>query len=933
MEKTIYLVDAYAFLYRFYYVFMKRPMLNSKGFNTGPVLGFVRLINEIIEKDKPTHIAVAFDGNVRPFRFKLFDQYKNNREKTPEDIIYSVPLVMQILDAMHITHIQVNNSEYDDEENNYSFEADDIIGTMAKLGEKAGMKVFMVTPDKDYAQLVSENISIKRPEKGGGYSIYGIEEVKKEWNIETPEQMIDYLAIAGDSSDNYPGCKGIGPVGAADLIKQYGTVENIYENVDNISGKNHKALVEHHDEVLLCKTLARIRTDVPLDFDEDKFQVVEPDKLLLSQIYNEHELKSLLKTVGAEKSTAKKKTEKTDAVQLSLFDELPNNCSDEQKNQNLSDLSSVTHSYQLIENEKEIDDFLAKISAQNFFCFDTETTSINTFKADLVGISFSWTENEAFFVRMPQNREDAQKIVDKFKPLFKNPDVMKIGQNMKYDILVLANYGVEVCGKLFDTMIAHYLIQPELKHNMDFMAEVYLKYATIHYDEMMAGAASIWMVDKNKLKDYAAEDADVTLKLYNILKNELSKNGLDSLFADIEMPLMKVLAKMEMNGVRVDTNILNSISISMTKQLNEIEQSIFDMAGYNFNISSPRQVGELIYDKLQIADKPKLTKTGQYSTSESVLEELRGSHPVVDKILDYRGLKKLISTYLETLPKLVNPKTKNIHTSFNQTITSTGRLSSSDPNLQNIPVRDAIGRDIRTAFVAEEGCTFLSADYSQIELRLMAHFSQDKALVDAFNSGEDVHASTASKIFKVPISEVTSDMRRKAKTANFGIIYGISAFGLAQRLGISRTEAKQIIDDYFESFPGVKQYMDRCIEQARKDGYVETLLHRKRFLPDINSRNQNVRQFSERNAINAPLQGTAADIIKIAMVNIQKCIDENGLKTKMTMQVHDELNFSVPVDELEQMKQIVVNEMQNAMKLSVPLIVDCGVGENWLIAH
>ncbi len=931
MERKLFLIDAYSQIYRQYFAFMKNPLKNSKGFNTSPVFGFFRTIDEIIETEKPTHIAVAFDGNVRPFRFKIFDQYKAQREKTPEDIVAAIPVIKQILKAYNIPIVEVNESPYDTEEQHYSYEADDIIGTMAKQAETQGFKVFMLTPDKDYAQLVSDNIFMYRPLQKGGYEVLGISEVMEKYSISSPRQMIDYLALVGDTSDNIPGCTGVGPVSAVKLLQQYGSIENVIACADELKGALQTKVKNSTDNIRLSYTLAEICLNVPITFDEVKFQIQPENKKELLKLFQEYELKKLIEKHFPFNS------KKSVGYQPSLFDVLPDAEQDLDFHSNLSDLTTTPHSYKLIENEHEIDELVSKISATDFFCFDTETTSINTFSADLVGMSFSWTEGESYFVLLPEDKTEAQNIVDKFKNVFSNENISKIGQNMKFDIMMLSHYGVDVKGQLYDTMIAHYLLQPEAKHNMDILAEHYLGYKTVTYEEMAKGdngkLKPLRQVDKCVLSDYAAEDADITLKLWHKLKPLLEKEQLFDLFLNVEMPLMRVLVRMELAGVRVDVQKLSELSVSMNKKMQQIEQEIYKEAGYEFNISSPRQVGELIYDKLKLDDKPKKTKTGQYSTTEEVLVSFKGKSPVIDKILDYRAYKKLISTYIDALPKMVNSQTGNIHCSYNQTVTATGRLSSSEPNLQNIPVRDELGRDIRKTFIPEDGCVFVSADYSQIELRVLAHLSQDPSLVDAFNNHLDIHADTASKIYGVPLSEVTKDMRRKAKTANFGIIYGISAFGLSQRLSIPRDEAKQLIDGYFEQYPKVKEFIDSSIQFTRENGYAKTMLNRKRYIPEITSSNGNIRGFGERNAVNAPIQGTAADIIKIAMINIMREFDKLNIRSKMTMQVHDELNFSVYPEELETVKKIIVEQMEGAMHLLVPLEVDCGVGDDWLIAH
>ncbi|HOI26793.1 MAG TPA: DNA polymerase I [Paludibacteraceae bacterium] len=921
MEKKLFLIDAYALIYRAYYAFIKNPRVNSKGMNTSAILGFVNTLEDVLKTQSPTHIAVCFDPSGPTFRHEAYKEYKAQREVTPEDIKASIPIIKEIIKAYNIPILEVPG-----------FEADDVVGTVSKMAEKRGYTVYMLTPDKDYAQLVSDHIFIYRPKHGGGYEVLGIDGVKQKWGLTSPEQVIDLLGLMGDASDNIPGCPGVGEKTAVKLLEEFGSIDNLIKSTDSLKGALKKKVEENVDKINFSKFLATIRLDVPIDFNDEQLLLETPDVEKLKKIFSELEFKNILS-----KLDPPQKVYKSDPLQPSLFEEFVDNESGEIKYSNLSDLNSTPHNYQLIDNEEKMAKFLVKISEQNFFCFDTETTGTDVFSADLVGMSFAWNEGESFYIPVPQNREEAQILVDRFKPYFENESILKIGQNLKFDLLMLKNYGVELKGKLFDTMIAHYLLQPELRHNMDYLAEIYLKYKTITYEELCGpkekGQTPIRNVDINKLCDYAAEDADVTLKLKNILEKEIESNHLDNLFYNIEMPLMPVLAQMEFDGVRIDTESLNQFSVVMSEKLQLIEKEIFSLAGYEFNISSPKQVGELIFDRLKVVEKGRKTKTGQYSTNEEVLESLRGKHPVVDKILEYRGIKKLLSTYIDSLPTLINPRTGKIHTSYNQTVTATGRLSSSNPNLQNIPIRDEDGKEIRKAFIADEGCIFFSADYSQIELRIMAHLSQDANMLEAFNSGQDVHSATAAKIYKVDIKDVTSDMRRKAKTANFGIIYGISVFGLAERLTIPRSESKELIDGYFETYPQIKTYIDKCIQIAKEKGYVETLFGRKRFLPDINSRNSIVRGFAERNTVNAPIQGTAADIIKIAMVNIHKKFKENGLKSQMILQVHDELNFNVYQDELYMVKSIVVSEMQNAIKLSVPLIADCGVGANWLEAH
>jgi len=921
MNKKLFLIDAYALIYRAYYAFIKTPRINSKGQNTSAVLGFVNTLEEVLKSQKPTHVAVAFDPVGTTFRHEAFAEYKANREETPEDIRRAIPIIKEIIEAYNIPVLEVSG-----------FEADDVIGTLAKLAEKQDFDVYMLTPDKDYAQLVSERIFIHRPKHGGGYETLGVEGVREKWGLKSPEQVIDLLGLMGDSSDNIPGCPGVGEKTAAKLLDEFGSIDNLLKSTEMLKGALKIKIEENREKIIFSRFLATIRQDVPVELDEEEFLLKDSDSEKLKSIFTELEFRHLLS-----KMEPVKKTVTNAPIQTSLFEEFADKETGEIIYSNLSDLKSTPHDYQLIDSEEKIDQFLAKISCRDFFCFDTETTGTDVFSAELVGISFSWKEGEAYFVILPVNQIEARKIVNKFKPLFENDKIEKIGQNLKFDILMLRNYGVEVKGKLFDTMIAHYLLQPEFRHGMDYLAEIYLKYKTIAYEDICGpkgkNQLTLRSAPLDKLCDYAAEDADVTLKLKNIFAKELEKNNLNQLFYDIEMPLMLVLADMEHTGVRIDKDSLRHAAESIVSRVEIIEREIYKMAGFTFNISSPKQVGEVIFERLKIMEKGKKTKTGQYSTSENVLESLAGKHPIIDQILEYRKLKKLLSTYIEALPALISPKTGKVHTSFNQTVTATGRLSSSSPNLQNIPIRDEEGREIRKAFTADRDCVFFSADYSQIELRIMAHLSRDPNMVEAFNSGYDIHTATAAKIYKFPMDKVTSNMRRNAKTANFGIIYGISVFGLAERLSIPRGEAKTLIDGYFETYSRVKEYMDECIETARQNNFVETLLHRKRFLPDINSRNSIVRGFAERNAINAPIQGTAADIIKIAMVNIFDRFKREDIKSKMTLQVHDELIFNVLNSELETVKEIVVEEMESAFKLAVPLKVDYGVGESWFEAH
>ena len=917
----LFLIDAYALIYRSYYAFIKSPRINSKGLNTSAVMGFCNTLNEVITKEKPTHIGVAFDHG-KTFRHDAFPEYKAQREETPEDIKLSVPLIKQVLEAMHIPILQVDG-----------FEADDIIGTIATRFGADGIDTFMLTPDKDYGQLIGPNVFMYRPRHGGGYEILGEKEVGEKYGIPTPAQVIDLLALMGDSADNFPGCPGVGEKTAAKLINQFGSIDNMLQHTDEIKGKLREKVENAVEDIKMSKFLATIRTDVPMQLDLDELKVEQPDETKLRAIFEELEFKTLINKF-LNKGESKPKT---DNNQLDLFAENTTNESDEPKNAKFESIKTTQHEYKLVENEEELrqlcDFFITKESVS----IDTETTSTDAISAELVGLSFSVEEKKAFYVAIPANYEEALKIVQIFKPLYESDKIMKIGQNIKYDYEVLTRYGVTLQGKMFDTMIAHYLIQPELHHNMDYMAETLLGYQTIHIEELLGpkGKKQKNMRDLSPtdIYEYAAEDADITLRLKNVLEPRLKELGVEELFWNIEMPLVRVLADMELNGVCLDTEALQDTSKIFTERMKQYEQEIYKEAGEEFNISSPKQVGDILFGKLQIMDKPKKTKTGQYVTSEEVLQSLESKSPIVRNILNYRGMKKLLSTYIDALPKLINPRTGHIHTSFNQALTATGRLSSSDPNLQNIPVRTDDGKEIRKCFIPEDGCLFFSADYSQIELRIMAHLSEDENMMEAFREGHDIHRATAAKIWHVDIDKVTDAQRKKAKQANFGIIYGITTYGLAQRMDIPNGEAKELIEGYFRTFPKVKAYMEHAKEVARAKGYAETLFHRRRYLADINSRNATVRGFAERNAINAPIQGTEADIIKVAMVRIWERFKKEGIRSKMILQVHDELNFSVFPEEREQVERIVIEEMQNAYPLNVPLIADAGWGKNWLEAH
>ena len=917
----LFLLDAYALIYRSYYAFLRTPRINSKGLNTSAIMGFCNTLNEVLTKEHPTHIGVAFDHG-KTFRHEVFPAYKAQREETPEDIRQSVPIIKQILEAMRIPILQVDG-----------FEADDVIGTVATRFGTDGIDTFMLTPDKDYGQLIGPRVFMFRPRHGGGYETLGEKEVESKYGIPTPAQVIDLLALMGDSADNFPGCPGVGEKTAAKLINQFGSIDNLLRHTDEIKGKLRDKIENAVEDIKMSKLLATIRTDVPLQLSLDELKVEQPDEVKLRRIFEELEFKTLANKL-LNKSELRPKNVET---QLDLFSINTPNGQEEPEKTNYETHKTVPHEYKLIDNEEEMDRLCDFFMTKEFVSIDTETTSTDAIRAELVGLSFSVEENKAFYVPLPANREEALKYVRIFKPLYENDNILKIGQNIKYDYEVLNNYGVTLQGKMFDTMIAHYLIQPELHHNMDYMAETLLGYRTIHIEELIGpkGKKQKNMRDLSPtdICEYAAEDADITLRLKHLLEPRLKELGLEELFWNIEMPLVRVLADMELNGVCLDTEALQETSRIFTDRMKQYEQEIYKEAGETFNIGSPKQVGDILFGKLQIMDKPKKTKTGQYVTSEEVLQSLEAKHPVVRNILNYRGMKKLLSTYIDALPKLINPRTGHIHTSFNQAQTATGRLSSSDPNLQNIPVRTDDGKEIRKCFIPEDGCLFFSADYSQIELRIMAHLSGDENMMEAFREGHDIHRATAAKIWHEDIDKVTDAQRKKAKQANFGIIYGITTYGLAQRMGIPNGEARELIQDYFHTFPKVKAYMEQAKETARAKGYAETLFHRRRYLPDINSRNATVRGFAERNAINAPIQGTEADIIKVAMVRIWKRFKEEGIRSKMILQVHDELNFSVYPEEREQVERIVIEEMQNACQLNVPLTADAGWGSNWLEAH
>lgn len=946
--KKLFLLDAYALIYRAYYGFINRPLINSKGNNTSAIFGFVKTLEEVLKKENPDFIGVAFDVHGPTFRHEAFPEYKAQREETPDGIKFAVPVIKEVLAAYNIPVLGCEG-----------YEADDVIGTLATQAKDIDdLETYMMTPDKDYGQLVKGNVRMYKPRHDGGYDILGEEDIKQKYGIQSTTQVIDLLGLMGDSSDNFPGCPGVGEKTAVKLITEFGSIDGLLANIDKLKGAIRTKVENHVDDIKMSHFLATIKTDVPgLTLDLDALKRQEPNYESLQALFEEHELRSLIK--GKEKAHSPILPPKNKNGQLDMFAATPSptngksqpqildlfadNSSEDSNNSILSDYKTIGAKYQLVDSEEEMKNLAAKLLSAKEFALDTETASwdkndktVDPMKAELVGLSFSITENEGYYVPIPAERSEAISILKLFEQAYASEFILKIGHNIKYDMIVLSHYDITVGGPIFDTMIADYVLYSERPHKMDSLAEAYLKYKTIHYEDVVGSGRqqkTMREVSPSEVVNYAAEDADVTLKLKHILEKELEQRRLTELFEDIEMPLVRVLMRMEMYGARIDTTALKETSALFTEKMLEIEREIHDIAGTELNISSPKQIGELLFDKLKLVDKAKKTKKGQYVTDEATLQALKGKHKVVGMILDYRGYKKLLSTYIDALPLLINPRTGHIHTSYNQAVTSTGRLSSSNPNLQNIPIRDENGKEVRKAFIPDEGELFFSADYSQIELRLMAHMSGDKTMIDDFNSGHDIHQATAAKIFKCPIEDVTSDMRRKAKTANFGIIYGISAFGLAERMEVSRTEAKNLIDEYFQTYPGVKTYMEESVEKARKLKYTETLFGRQCQVNGIDEHNAVVRGYAERNAINAPIQGTAADIIKIAMIRIDKRLQEEGLRSKMILQVHDELNFSVVPEEKDIIEQIVRTEMENATQLSVPLIVDCGWGKNWLEAH
>jgi len=928
-SKKLFLLDAYALIFRAYYAFIKNPRITSKGLNTSAVFGFLLALEEVLQKQKPTHLAVVFDTPTPTFRHEMYKEYKAHRDATPEDIIKAVPYIKRLIEAYKIPVIDYPG-----------FEADDVIGTLARKASKHGFTTYMMTPDKDYAQLVSDNVLMLKPSRSGNESIlWGVEDVQKEFNVERPEQVIDILALMGDTADNIPGAPGVGPKTAMKLISEFGSIEELFRNTDKLKGKLKEIIENNREQIVMSKKLATIEQNVPVELNETDLELEVPDPVKLKILFDELEFKTVATRILAEidksvkpRETQQLFTSQKDSQQGSLFgDEAIAPVTEK------SSIESVEHTYIQLQKDSEIKEFVKKINSLKEFCFDSETTSINPLEAELVALTFSWKKGTGYLIHFPESQKETKAILEIVRTIFETPGILKIGQNMKFDIQVLANYGIEVKGPLFDTMIAHYLLEPDMRHNMNLLSESYLGYTPVHIEELIGekgnSQKNMRSVPVDKLMEYAVEDADVTYQLKGKFEPRIKAEGLDPLAREIEMPLITVLATMERNGVILNLSDLKAITINLREDIISLEKEIYSLAGTEFNISSPKQLGDILFIRLKLDENARVTKTKQFITNEEILQRLTNKHPIVDKVLEYRGLKKLLTTYVEALPLLVDKKTGRIHTSFNQAVAATGRLSSNNPNLQNIPVKDARGREIRKAFVPEKGHIFLSADYSQIELRLMAHLSKDKSMIADFLSGNDIHAATAAKIFGVDIKDVTREMRSRAKTANFGIIYGISSFGLSERLTIGRKEAKELIDGYFNSYPGVKIYMDESIGKARDAGYVTTMFGRKRYLRDIHSRNQVVRGNAERNAINAPIQGSAADIIKIAMVRIDERMRSEKLKSKMILQVHDELIFEVLTSELEKLKDLVIYEMSNAVKLDVPLKVDWGTGNNWFEAH
>lgn len=941
-QKRLFLLDAYALIFRGYYALIKNPRINSKGMDTSAIMGFMNSLFDVIKREKPDHLAVCFDKGGSVERTELFPEYKANRDETPDAIRIAIPYIQDILKAMHIPSVILEG-----------WEADDIIGTLSKQAEKEGYKVFMVTPDKDFGQLVSENIFMYRPARmGNGIEIWGIPEVQKRFGVERPEQVIDYLGMMGDASDNIPGLPGVGDKTAKKFIEQFGSLEGLLENADQLTGKMKEKVIENAELGRLSKKLATICTDCDVTFNAEDYELSVPDSEAVQKIFEELEFRRLkeqfIKIFSGEEETTETQVTSTETAQkiassagsgqFSLFGgdgASPATIKDTSSRNTIAD---VPHVYQSVAPGMAMKLFLQNLMKQTSVCFDTETTSINPLEAELVGIAFSWEATKGFYVPFPKDRDKAQELIEELRPFFESENIEKIGQNLKYDIKVLDKYNIRVHGRLFDTMLAHYLINPDMRHNMDILSETYLNYTPISITELIGkkgkNQLSMREVPLEKQTEYAVEDADITFQLAQHFRPELAEAKTDGLFGDIEIPLLRVLADMELEGINLDIDFLKSLSKDLENDIANLEQQIYEAAGEEFNIGSPKQLGEILFDKMKLVDKPKKTKTGQYSTAEDVLSYLAKDHEIIRNVLDYRGLTKLKSTYVDALPEQVEPSTGRVHTDYMQTVAATGRLSSNNPNLQNIPIRTERGRQVRKAFVPRNGdYTLLAADYSQIELRIIAALSQEDTMIEAFKNGEDIHASTASKVFNVPLEEVTREQRSNAKTVNFGIIYGVSAFGLSNQTDLSRSESKDLIDTYYKTYPKLRNYISEQVDFAREHGYVQTVLGRRRYLKDINGSNAVVRGAAERNAVNAPIQGSAADIIKIAMINIHKKLIEGGYKSKMLLQVHDELVFDIYKPELETLKQVIKSEMENAYELAVPLDVELGMGENWLVAH
>ncbi|MDC7994728.1 DNA polymerase I [Altibacter sp. HG106] len=942
-QKRLFLLDAYALIFRGYYALIKNPRINSKGQDTSAIMGFMNSLFDVIRREKPDHLAVCFDKDGSAVRTELFEDYKANRDETPDVIRQSIPIIQDLLKAMHIPCIEISGME-----------ADDIIGTLAKQAEKENYQVFMVTPDKDFGQLVSENIFMYRPARmGNAIEIWGIPEVQKRFGVEHPEQVIDYLGMMGDASDNIPGLPGVGDKTAKKFIAQFGSMEGLLENTDQLKGKMKEKVIENAELGRLSKKLATIFTDCDVTFDAKDFELSQPDAQKVQEIFEELEFRRLrdqfLKLFSEEAAseettkvgtteTAKKVSKTAGSGQFSLFGGDGDASEDIQKYNSRNTIKDVSHFYQTIQPGMGLKLFLKQLLQQKSVCFDTETTGLNPLTAELVGIAFSWEAGKGFYLPFPENFDEAKELIQQLMPFFEHEAIEKIGQNLKYDIKVLHKYGVTVRGKLFDTMLAHYLINPDMRHNMDVLAETYLNYTPVSIESLIGkkgkNQKSMRDVPVEEQTEYAVEDADVTLQLKEHFEKELGEANTQKLFDDIEVPLLRVLAAMELEGIQLDEPFLKELSEALDKDIQRLEKEVYQEAGEEFNIGSPKQLGEILFGKMKLVDKPKKTKTGQYSTAEDVLSYLAKDHKIIRDVLEYRGLTKLKSTYVDALPSQVEEKTGRVHTDYMQTVAATGRLSSNNPNLQNIPIRTERGREVRKAFVPRnDDYVLMAADYSQIELRIIAALSEEETMIEAFKNGEDIHASTAAKVFNVPIDEVTREQRSNAKTVNFGIIYGVSAFGLSNQTDLSRSESKELIETYYKTYPKLRNYMSEQVDYARENGYVQTVLGRRRYLNGINGSNAVVRGAAERNAVNAPIQGSAADIIKIAMINIHKNLSEGNYRSKMLLQVHDELVFDVHKEELEAIKKLVKSEMEQAYKLSVPLDVEIGVGQNWLEAH